>query len=83
MSVLPRYVRAVDEGERVLRRLRKIDALERANTRPEDLLAELRELVVEAEAWARTEAAGSERAAAALAACRDALSRGRVPLAAG
>jgi len=44
----------------VLERLDRIDALERENAHPTALLAELRALVREAEAWARLE--GDERA---------------------
>ena len=44
----------------MLERLDRIDALERENAHPTALLAELRALVREAEAWARLE--GDERA---------------------
>jgi len=50
----------VDEAHAVIRRLDRIDALEREGAHPATLLAELRELVREAEAWARLE--GDERA---------------------
>jgi hypothetical protein len=45
----------VDEAHAVLARLDRIDALEREGAHPTTLLAELRELVREAEAWARLE----------------------------
>ncbi len=50
----------MDEAHAVIRRLDRIDALEREGAHPATLLAELRELVREAEAWARLE--GDERA---------------------
>jgi len=56
----------MDEARAVLRRLERIDALEREDAHPTLLLAELQELVREAEAWARLE--GDERAVAAAAA---------------
>lgn len=49
-----------------MRRLERIEALEREDARPAAILAELQELVHEAEAWARLE--GDERATAAAAA---------------
>jgi hypothetical protein len=56
----------MDEARAVLRRLERIEALEREGAHPTALLAELHELVREAEAWARVE--GDERASAAAAA---------------
>jgi hypothetical protein len=53
----------VDEAHALIRRLERIDALEREGAHPATMLAELRELVREAEAWARRE--GDERAIAA------------------
>ena len=50
----------VDEALAVIRRLDRIEALEREGAHPTTLLAELRELVREAEAWSRVE--GDERA---------------------
>jgi hypothetical protein len=61
----------MDEARAVLGRLERIEALERAGTAPPALLDELRELVREAEAWARVE--GDERARTAVAACADSL----------
>jgi hypothetical protein len=45
----------MEEARAVLARLERIDALERARADPEVVLAELRELVREAETWARRE----------------------------
>jgi hypothetical protein len=45
----------MDEARRVLERLARIEALDRAAARPGELLAELRALVREAEDWARVE----------------------------
>ena len=56
----------MDEARAVLRRLDRIEALEREGAHPEAVRAELHELVREAEAWARVE--GDERATAAAAA---------------
>ena len=50
----------MDEARAVMRRLDRIEALEREGAHPTTLLAELRELVREAEAWSRVE--GDERA---------------------
>jgi hypothetical protein len=54
----------VDEATRVLERLQRIDALDRERVPAGLLLGELRELVREAEAWARLE--GDERARSAI-----------------
>jgi len=56
----------MEEADKVVARLRRIDALERERAHPALLLAELRELVREAEAWTRAERGGTERAEAAL-----------------
>jgi hypothetical protein len=45
----------MEEARAVLSRLERIEALERARAEPDVLLGELRELVREAEAWARRE----------------------------
>jgi hypothetical protein len=52
---VPGYVRGMDEARSVLERLERIEALERRGSPAELLLAELRELVAEAEAWVRVE----------------------------
>jgi hypothetical protein len=56
----------MDEARAVLQRLDRIEALEREGAHPAAVLAELHELVREAEAWARLE--GDERASDAAAA---------------
>ncbi len=56
----------------MLERLERIEALDRGRVPPEDLLAELRSLVAEAEAWARREGV----AAPALERCRESLRMG-------
>ncbi len=53
----------MDETDRVLRRLERIERL-RVTAAPALLLDELRALVPEAEAWARTEGDSRARAAA-------------------
>jgi hypothetical protein len=50
----------MDEARAVMRWLDRIEALERESAHPATLLAELRELVREAEEWSRVE--GDERA---------------------
>ncbi len=45
----------MDEARRVLERLARIEELERERVSADRLLGELRELVLEAEAWARAE----------------------------
>jgi hypothetical protein len=58
----------MEEARAVLRRLERIEALERESAHPSLLLAELRELAHEAEVWARIECdARAEAAAEALA----------------
>ncbi|HKT43795.1 MAG TPA: hypothetical protein VJQ85_03275 [Gaiellaceae bacterium] len=58
----------MDEARAVLRRLERIEALEREGAHPHALLAELHELVREAEVWARIECdARAASAAAAIA----------------
>jgi hypothetical protein len=57
---LPATVGDVDAAARVLARLDRLDRLDGAGARPDEILAELRALVVEAEVWAREE--GDRRA---------------------
>jgi hypothetical protein len=59
----------MDEARTVLARLARIEALEREHAPAGALLDELRELVVEAEAWARAERPGT-RAEAAIGRCQ-------------
>jgi hypothetical protein len=54
----------MDEANRVLARLQRIEALDRGRTEPAVVLGELRALVGEAEAWARIEGDARARAAA-------------------
>jgi hypothetical protein len=54
----------MDEARAVLERLDRVETLERAGADPATLLGELRELVREAEAWARRERDGRALAAA-------------------
>jgi hypothetical protein len=65
----------MEEARAVLRRLERIERLDREHAPPEVLLGELRALVGEAEAWARREGAGDE----AVERVRAALDRGGVP----
>jgi hypothetical protein len=65
------YRRGMDEARAVMARLDRIEALERERAHPTTLLAELRELVREAEAWSRIEA--DARAAQVVERCKEAL----------
>jgi hypothetical protein len=56
----------MDEARAVLTRLDRIEALEVEGAPAHVLLAEVRALLVEAEAWTRSERAGTERACSAL-----------------
>jgi hypothetical protein len=60
----------VDEALAVLRRLERIEVLDREDAPPRAILAEVRELLREAEAWVERERAGTELAAEALERCR-------------
>jgi len=66
----------MDEARTVLRRLRRIEALEREGAPARWLLAEVRALIEEAEAWVEAEGPGADLAEAALGRCRDSLARG-------
>jgi hypothetical protein len=66
----------MDEAVKLMERLARIESLERDGCPARELLAEVRALLREAEAWVRAEPAGTERAA-------DALERSRSALAAG
>ena len=61
----------MDEARAVIERLNRIEALEGEGAPATVLLAELRELVREAEAWVRTE--GDERAELAVERCKAAM----------
>ena len=84
------YVALVEYAERVITRLRRIEALERERAPARTVLAEVRELLVEAERWVReerwlgdpgAEEPVAERLADVLDRCRTELERGRMPLA--
>jgi hypothetical protein len=53
----------MDEAEAVLERIERIQELDRADAPPGVLLDELRQLVIEAEEWARAEGDARARAA--------------------
>jgi hypothetical protein len=70
----------MDEARTVLRRLRRIEALETQGAPARWLLAEVRALIGEAEAWVEAERTGAALAEAALGRCRDSLAGGgRLP----
>ncbi len=66
----------MDDAERTLRRLERIEQLQVAGAGPRLLIDELRALVDEAQAWAAAE--GDERAGRAVARCRAAIERREV-----
>lgn len=70
----------MDEAHAVLRRLGRIEALEREGAPPRSLLAEVHALLEEAEAWVASERGGTDDAEAALERCRDALAAPAVAL---
>ena len=70
----------MDEARAVLRRLARIEALEREGAPPRSLLAEVHALLEEAEAWVASERGGTDDAEAALERCRDALAAPAVAL---
>jgi hypothetical protein len=61
----------MNEADAVLRRLERIEALDREGAHPKTVLAELRALVCEAEAWVRVE--GDGRSAEAVDAMKEAM----------
>jgi hypothetical protein len=63
----------MDEARAVLRRLERIEALEREGAPARSLLAEVHALVEEAEAWLDAEDGGVQDALEALDRCRAAL----------
>ena len=67
----------MEEARRVIERLDRIDALDRATASPEELLAELRGLLHDAEAWVRVK--GGDDADEAVIRLREALARDAVP----
>ena len=73
----------MDEARRVLDRLQRIELLDREGVAPEHLLAQVRALLVEAEAWVSSENFGAEGATAAVDRLRAALVYGSSPVGAG
>jgi hypothetical protein len=73
MCAAPGYGRAVDEARAVLRRLERIETLDRDKAPAGILLAEVRALLREAEAWVRVEPDGTDLASDALERCHEAL----------
>jgi len=70
----------MDEARTVLMRLRRIEALEREGAPARSLLAEVRALIEESEAWVEAEGPGAGLAEAALERCRESLTGGgRIP----
>ena len=67
----------MDESRAVLERLERIEALDRSSASPAELLAELRGLLHDAEAWVRVE--GGDAADEAVIRLRGALERDAVP----
>jgi hypothetical protein len=63
-----------------MHRLDRIEALEREGACPKQLLAEVRELLREGEAWLETERDGTELAADALDRCRTAYNAEVAPM---
>jgi hypothetical protein len=61
----------MNEADAVLRRLERIEALDREGAHPKTVLAELRALVCEAEAWVRVE--GDGRSVEAIDAMKEAM----------
>jgi hypothetical protein len=68
----------VDEARAVLERLERIEALDRRGAARPELLAELRALLVEAEAWSKTE--GGEAGECAVDGLRSALARDMIAM---
>jgi hypothetical protein len=67
----------MDEARRVIERLERIEALDRSAASPVEVLAEVRGLLEDAEAWVRVE--GGDAADEAVIRLREALSRDAVP----
>jgi hypothetical protein len=67
----------MDEARKVIERLERIEALDRATASPAELLAEVRGLLHDAEAWVRVE--GGDTADDAVTRLREALARDAVP----
>jgi hypothetical protein len=63
----------MDEARAVLHRLERIEALDREGAPMRSVLAEVRSLLAEAEAWVAAEGGGTDLAEQALRRCRDAV----------
>ena len=72
----PRTLDGVEEARKVLERLERIDRLQATGGSRAALLAEIRALLAEGEAWLAVEPGGTERARDALDACRRRLEPG-------
>jgi hypothetical protein len=70
----------MDEARAVLHRLSRIETLERGSAPPRWLLAEVRELLREAEAWVEAERSGTDVAAEALERCHEAMRSSETPV---
>ena len=70
----------MDEGERVLERLERIELLGRERAPAEVVLDEMRALLADAEDWVRSEARENERSRAAVEGLRQALERRAEPV---
>jgi hypothetical protein len=70
----------MDEARAVMERLERIEVLEREGAGPKQLLAEVRELLREGEAWLEREREGTDLAADALDRCRTAHDAGVAPV---
>jgi hypothetical protein len=70
----------MDEARAVIERLARIEALEREGAPPRSVLAEVRELLREGEAWLEAEHEGTDLAVDALARCRLAHDAGVMPV---
>ena len=68
------YVRDMEEARSALERFERIESMRRANAGPVELLAELRALLREAEAWVQEEG-GDAGSRAAVSRLREALAR--------
>jgi hypothetical protein len=65
----------VDEARRVIERLERIESLKRAGAPADELLAEVRALLRDGEAWLAAEPDGTRRAREALERCDVAIGR--------
>jgi hypothetical protein len=68
----------MDEARRVMERLERIEALQEAEAPAAALLAEVRQLLRDGEAWLAAEGNGAEVALGALDRCRGRVERGEV-----